>query len=289
MSKKTRTSTLRKRLEDGMLNMFAVFITVLPVFSIGYFVHYQFFSDARKVVALQSIDSGAPRLFEEGLVSVTFDDGWESIYSSGAPLLDEYDIPTTQYILPGEFDSRNYISKQQAKSLQKAGHEIASHSMSHPLLTEVDDTRMRYELTESKKMLAELGLTGSTAHFAAPESAVNPAITKAISETYASHRNTFGDIENGVDENDVNIRTNFMRYDIIGYTVRTDTTVEHIKSALDYAKRNNGWLVLVYHQLDDSGTKYSVKPADFEKHLQLIRDSRVKPATIGNVMKGYKV
>lgn len=274
-----------KRFNEALLNMFAIIMAFMPLISVGYWVQHQFFNDPRRVVALSEIEhSDTPRLFEEPLVSVTFDDGWESVYSNGAPLLEKYDVRTTQYILPGQFDSLGYISLEQAHSLKYAGHEITSHTMTHPRLTSITTEQAVYELTESKRILAEESLLDDTVHFAAPESATNPEIMAHIRALYGSHRNTYADLSNGVDSYDVNTGPTIHRYDIIGFSVRSSTTEAEITAALDYAAKHNGWLVLVYHQIDDSNTEYSVTPAVFEQHLRLIRDSRIKTASLGDVV-----
>lgn len=287
-NKKSRRSTC---FDNGVMNAFAIIMTVLPILSIGFFVHTQFFDDPRTVSSLTEIPASTePRLFEEPLVSVTFDDGWESVYTKAAPLLQQYSIRTTQYILLGEFGSRSYISLDQAKSLKHAGHEIMSHTMTHVRLTSATDDKVRSELEGAKSALIQYGLSTGDIQFAAPESATNAKVDAVIKDMYASHRNTLGDIQNGVDSNDVNVRSSaFDRYNIIGYAVRPETTALDIRIALAYAHENNGWLVLVYHQIDDSKETYSVSAAKLDKHLQLIKESGIKTATIGDVLAHQKV
>lgn len=275
-----------ERINNVILNVFAVAVTILPIFSIGYFVHAQAFSDPRQVVSLAPIpEARTPHLFDEPLVSITFDDGWQSVYTNAAPLLGKYQIQTTQYILPGEFNEINYLSLAQAKSLRQAGHEIMSHSMTHPRLTEISKNDLNFQLTESKKSLVANKLVDDEVHFAAPESMLNSAVTIAISKQYASSRNTYADLENGVNETDVNLKGDvFSRYNIIGFSVQSTTTTEQIRAALDYTKQNKGWLVLVYHQVDDSESKYAVSANTLERHLQLIKKSNIKAAPMDKVL-----
>lgn len=282
----SKKSRLWSRIDNSVMNAFAIVMTALPILSIGIFVHAQFFNDPRVTAPLSEIhETATPKLFEEPLVSVTFDDGWQSVYTDAAPLLEKYQIQTTQYILPGEFNATNYLSLAQAKSLRGAGHEIMSHSMTHPRLTDVSKTELSYQLTESKNSLIKNNLVDDQVHFAAPESMLNSAVTMAVSREYASSRNTYADLENGINEADVNVKGDaFSRYNIIGYSVRSTTTPAQIKAALDYTKQNKGWLVLVYHQIDDSKNTYAVDKTMFEKQLQLIKQSGVKPAPVDRVL-----
>lgn len=275
----------KRRFNEVVLNSFAVIMACMPVISIGYWVQHQLFGDQRTVVALSEIQSSdTPLLFEEPLVSITFDDGWESVYSNGAPILEKYNIRTTQYILPGQFKAPNYLSLEQSHSLQKAGHEMMSHTMTHSDLTDISAEQLVYELSASKEIMQKEGFTTKAAHFAAPESATNPEVMGHIKSLYSSHRNTYADLSDGIDRYDVNVGPTLDSYNILAFSVRSTTTESEIIAALEYAKKHNGWLVLVYHQIDDSATRYTVSPKTFDRHMQIIHDSRIKASPLGSVI-----
>ena len=174
--------------------------------------------------------------------------------------------------------------------MKKVGHEIGSHTMTHPVLTRVTLNEAIRQIETSKAELVKRNLATTAVHFAAPESDTDDNTDKYIAKYYASHRNTFGDIENGVGPEDVNTATtSFDRYNIIGYSVRQSTTLAHIQEALQYAKATNGWLVLVYHQIDDSASEYAVSSRILEQQLQTIKQSGIKSATMGQVLANSKV
>lgn len=281
-------SGLKSRMNNWALNAFAIGLALFPIISIGYWATQAFDGDPRKVVALETIEQTDPRLFEEPLISITFDDGWESIYTEAAPLMDKYDIASTQYIVPGLYnDEQNYISLDQAHSLHKGGHEIASHTWNHKNLANVHIDEARMQLTKSHDSLKTLADNGNMS-FASPESSTNAAVMPIIKNLYSSHRNTHADFGNGVTDADVNVAGSFDRYNIIGFAVRPGTTDAEIQAAIDYARSNNGWLVLVYHQIDNSGETYSASPKQFERHLKIIKNSRIKTALVRDVMESYK-
>lgn len=289
MAKNTTQSETRKRINEWGLNVFAVALALFPVVSAGLWINQVFFSDTRHTIALEPIKAtAAPRLFEEPLISVTFDDGWESVYTSAAPLLDQYDIASTQYILPGLFKNVDYLSQDQAFSLKKGGHEIASHTMSHPNLAKAGFAEAKKQLHESDDYLQSHGLAEDVMSFASPEGATTPAVLEEATRIYGSHRNINGDITNGVDENDVNIKSHFNRYNIIGFSVRPTTTDAQIQAAIDYTRAHNGWLVLAYHQIDDSGEAFSTTPKALERQLKLIKKSGIKTPVVRAVMDTYK-
>ena len=66
-------------------------------------------------------------------IMIDFDDGYSSVYNLGVPIFNKYNIKTTQYIICGnvrDFQT-GYMSWDNIRSMQKSGHSIQSHSMSH--------------------------------------------------------------------------------------------------------------------------------------------------------------
>lgn len=278
-------NTLKSRTNNWILNAFAIVLALFPLLTVGMWVNQVFNGDPRKVVALETIKQSDPRLFEEPLISVTFDDGWESIYKEAAPLMDKYDIASTQYIIPGLFHDQNYISLDQARSLKDGGHEIASHTWTHDNLSKVDLDTARQQLTKSDEALKDLAKRKMS--FASPEGATTTQVMPIIKSLYSSHRNINADLGNGIDQFDVNVTGHFDRYNIIGFSVRPGTTDAQIQAAIDYARAHNGWLVLAYHQIDNSGETYSSSPKQLERHFKMIRNSHVKTALVRDVMESY--
>ena len=268
------------------LNIFAVVFTLMPIFTMSMWTYHTFFSDNRQTLELANVQSdAAPRLFEEPLISVTFDDGWESVYSEAAPIMSRYNIASTQYIMPREFTRPVYISAEQALSLKEAGHEISSHTYTHQNLTQASDHKVRKELDRSLEVLGKLSLLeNDQLTFAPPNGALNDYSRDQVKQRFAASRNVNGDLANDISANDMNVAGKTDRYDIIGYSVGSYTTMDELRGALKFAKDNNAWFVPVYHQIDDSGSDYSVSPVDFEKQMKLFRDSGIKIVTMRDVV-----
>lgn len=219
--------------------------------------------------------------FEQPLLTVTFDDGWESAYSSALPTLEEHCIDTTQYILGNHFSEKDYLSEDQVFSFQKFGHEIASHTMTHPNLTTLSESNLFWELDQSKYELTNR--FGEIKDFASPLGASNPDVIGQIKSLYRSHRNTASDPATiGVE--DVNTKENFDQYNIIAYAIRRDTPDEYISNLINYAKKHNYWVVLCYHQVDYSDLEFSVKPENFKRHMKIIADSGIKTPVMSDVL-----
>jgi peptidoglycan/xylan/chitin deacetylase (PgdA/CDA1 family) len=107
---------------------------------------------------------------EGKVVSVTFDDAYDSVDRLARPILERLGIPATIYAPtsymgqskpmswegieeyhggPDE-DELRPMSWEQLRAVAAAGWEVGSHTVSHPHLTQLDDTALRAELVDSE-------------------------------------------------------------------------------------------------------------------------------------------
>lgn len=288
MSKKAKQPKLYK-LRSSLATLFVLAIFIAPVLLSAKWAEGVFgLDDPRKTTELSSFNVRQADLnktslqpFNEAIISVTFDDGWESVYSNALPIMQKYGIHSTQYILAGQFDDPNYFSEAQVRSLAASGHEIASHTVNHLDLTTLDDTDLAYEIGGSKDILGEK--FGIPRDFAPPLGADDQRVQSLIKQNYRSARNTTGDIST-LSEVDTNTRANFNRYSINAFTMRADTSLEQLQTFIAYAQANNAWIVITYHQVDRSGSPYSVTPETFESQMKLLHESTIRSAPLGQVI-----
>ncbi|HSX30481.1 MAG TPA: polysaccharide deacetylase family protein [Candidatus Saccharimonadales bacterium] len=226
--------------------------------------------------------SQPPQLFKEALLTVTFDDGWESVYTQAMPLLQKDGIHTTQYVLSGTESNHQYMSWGQIAVIQQAGHEIACHSVTHPDLTKLSDKDLQAQLNGCLHTMTQR--FGSITDFASPYGSENDKTLNAIAKLYQSQRNTNGDASNGVTDADVNLQSNFNRYDIIGVTIHRDTTVAQLQSLISYAQAHNGWVVLTYHQADEEGSQYTLDQTQLAKQLDFLSKSNIRIVTMNQAL-----
>jgi peptidoglycan/xylan/chitin deacetylase (PgdA/CDA1 family) len=245
--------------------------------------------DPRKVAVVQALHiraadqtTEALKPFDQPLISVTFDDGWESVYTEALPVMQENGIATTQYIITDVFDNYQYMSLAQLHSMQDAGHEIGSHTVSHADLTTLDETKLGHELLDSKKLLQN-EFKAPVNDFTSPYGSYNKHTLETIGNYYRSQKNAEGDPDANELEA-INIRNSFDPLNIKSYSVRQNTTLDDIQKLIKAAKENNGWLVLTYHQIDTSNETFSVSPEHFKQQMQLISGSDVRTPTLGKVL-----
>ncbi|RUP14286.1 MAG: polysaccharide deacetylase family protein [Methylobacterium sp.] len=105
-------------------------------------------------------------------LAITFDDGWHSVLSAAAPILRDYGIPWTLFIVAGWLDRpetgpRGILDWRAIEALAAAGVEIGSHSVTHPDFGRLDTDRTVEELVVSRAIIARrLGV--APASFAIP-------------------------------------------------------------------------------------------------------------------------
>jgi GT2 family glycosyltransferase/peptidoglycan/xylan/chitin deacetylase (PgdA/CDA1 family) len=104
------------------------------------------------------------------VVGITFDDAFVSIFENALPVLTKYRLLASIFVPTANLgrhpnwvleekspDAEEIImNEEQIKQIDRAGHEILSHTVSHPHLTKLDDVRLKVELDESKQTLERI-------------------------------------------------------------------------------------------------------------------------------------
>jgi peptidoglycan/xylan/chitin deacetylase (PgdA/CDA1 family) len=110
-----------------------------------------------EIVASGRAEVGAAG-FPRGMVSLTFDDGWRSQYGVARPELNRRNLKGTFYSGSNAVRDGNWVccmSATELRQLAADGHEIGSHTASHPDLTQLSDDQRALELKDSKGVLEQ--------------------------------------------------------------------------------------------------------------------------------------
>ena len=89
-------------------------------------------------------------------MAITFDDGCETDLLAAAPILRQAGFNTTFFITTGRLGTPGFLDPAQLKDLCAQGFEIGCHSMTHPYLTDVDESGLRYEIADAKTQLEQI-------------------------------------------------------------------------------------------------------------------------------------
>lgn len=190
-------------------------------------------------------------------ISLTFDDARGSQATKGAPLLDEYAVKATFYVVPSA------MKGQLAgwKKVVDKGHEIGNHSLKHSCsgnfvwsrnsaLENYTIAQMRAELLEANKQIETLlGVKAESYAYPCGHTFVGrgkntKSFVPVIAELFASGR-TWLD-EAPVDPNYCDMaQLTGMEMD--------GKDFEQILPIIEEARKNGQWLVLAGHEMADSG------------------------------------
>jgi peptidoglycan/xylan/chitin deacetylase (PgdA/CDA1 family) len=224
--------------------------------------------------------TAAPRIaraavpFAEPLVSITFDDAAASSYAVAAPLLAERGLRATYYLLTGAMGQPGFMTVEQARELAARGHEIGSHTVTHPLLPALSDAQLADELSRSQDFLvANVGVP-DVKSFAAPFGQVDLRVQGAVWPLYTSSRivDGFGNFRD----------TSHAR--LGAYALDASTPPAFVKLLVDRTIAERAWLILVLHNVAPGPTTDAAYGVD---DLVAILDDlapRVKVLPVGEVV-----
>jgi len=199
-----------------------------------------------------------------GIVSVTFDDGWQSIADKALPLLEKNNIRTTQYIITEALEKHipGYMDYRSIKNLQKQGNEIGSHSIAHCDQTKLSPGEIQRNAEQSKALLQKN--FGTVSSFAYPYGSYDQNTQAVFAKSFPLIRTS------DIGYND----RYFDPQNIRSFAVTSHTTDKDFQNWLAYAREHKSWLVIVYHRIDEQG-EYNVTSAHLAQQLQMISDSRL--------------
>lgn len=125
-------------------------------------------------------------------VALTFDDGWETQYEEGLPILKKHHAKATFYVYTNALQGldHRFMTWDQVKEVSDGGFEIADHSISHPLLSKLTPQMLHHELYDSKVTLEQkLGI--KVTDFASPFGYSSPAVIEELKKDgYETGRTT---------------------------------------------------------------------------------------------------
>ena len=213
------------------------------------------------------------KLWNEPIVSITIDDGLESDYFTAFPILSEFGFDATHFINSNHLGKPSYLTLEYINQMHSNGHDFSSHTLSHLDLTDLNRDNRLIQLLGSQQWLMDGGFEAND--FASPSGVSDEQSQKEIAIYYRSHRS---------EDSGINTAENLNSNNLLSYTVDIKTTVQDVESWIDQAIEKNGWLILTFHQIDNSGREESVLPETFKDILQSLRDRGVEVAKLGQVL-----
>jgi len=115
-------------------------------------------------------------------IILTFDDGYDNFYINAYPLLKERGMTGTVFVIVNDLGKTGYLSENNLIELKIGGIEIGSHTLSHPDLTKISETKLISELSDSKNKLEAI-LNDKVISFCYPSGKHNENVDSTVSKT----------------------------------------------------------------------------------------------------------
>lgn len=117
---------------------------------------------------------------------ITVDDGYQSFYENGVPLLEKFGYPATLFINTETVGGNDYMDWELLQKSQERGVEIGNHTHSHAYILNLPVAErydvFREELTKSQQMIkGHLGVLPET--FAYPYGELDDAMKQIVKES----------------------------------------------------------------------------------------------------------
>jgi len=206
------------------------------------------------------------------IVSLVFDDGWISQFTTAMPKMDEYGFEGTAYIIPSGIGADGFFTQAQIDVIADNGWDISGHGKTNLTLVTAEDAEQ--DVCATHEYLTSHGYTGAD-HYAYPNGGVNPMVRDVVDTYFATARTT-------------NRLGNSIGYipsmSINSYQVYDSLPLETVQAAVDSAIQNNEWLILGFHDIvEDATINVQWATADFNELIDFIAASGVEVRTVSEV------
>lgn len=140
-----------------------------------------------------------------GLVGLTFDDGYTDFLEHAVPLLERHGMTGTLYVVAGRLGGVNewddgprlpIMDADQVRAVAAAGHEVGSHTMTHPRLAGAEPGALATEVVESRRVLEDV-LQAEVPGFCYPYGSFDAAAAEAVRAAGYDHACVTGDYDPG--------------------------------------------------------------------------------------------
>lgn len=112
---------------------------------------------------------------------ITFDDGYSDLYTAAFPILQAHGFTAVAYIVSGFVDQQRYVTHDQVLQMDRAGIEIASHTVNHADMAHASYGMAAFQLVQSKHWLETL-VGHSVVDFAYPSGRYNYQTIQLLSQ-----------------------------------------------------------------------------------------------------------
>lgn len=217
-------------------------------------------------------------IFTTGAVSLTFDDGLLDQYNNALPKLESAGMKGTFFIvseLLADNGAQGFVSRAQISDIYSKGHEIGSHTRTHPHLSELTLEQQQNEIEGSRDDLLAMNV-GPITSFAYPYGDYNATTVGIVQNSGLTNaRSTW----NGYAEQ------TSPKYELPRFSVENNVTIAQVKSWIDTAIANKKWLILALHGINNSGGQYATSTSTLNAIVDYLVLKNVPVVTMAEGME----
>jgi peptidoglycan/xylan/chitin deacetylase (PgdA/CDA1 family) len=142
----------------------------------------------RRGVSLTELVRAVDRGEADGLVGLTFDDGYTDFLDHAVPVLERYGMTGTVYVVAGRMGGQNewdtgprfdIMDAARVRDVAAAGQEVGSHTVTHARLAGIDAATLAAEVGDSKRVLEDV-LQAEVPSFCYPYGSYDEAAADAV-------------------------------------------------------------------------------------------------------------
>lgn len=200
----------------------------------------------------------------QALVTLSYDDSYRNWYYYALPLHSKYNMPGTFNIIGDKVYSGDeyYLNSSEIWVAHDLGIEIASHTQTHPFLTNKTESEIRQEFETSSLILEDL--VGEVSILAIPYSFYNDQIREIAMDYFDGVR---------VYDNDTNRLDNYDPYWLKSFAIVNTMEFSTIKGWIDQAIEEKSWVIIMLHGITDERLEeYETTPKILEQIMQYINN-----------------
>lgn len=244
------------------------------------------------VQSIELIPDASP-VFPNGVVSIVFDDSYESPYTYARPELDKFGYTATLFTIMDYIGTSTRLTLTQLQQLQdQSGWEISGHAFTdaNHVLTEtaMSEDDLDSDLRNMRDWLSYNGFKGMG--LAYPQGKFTPTTIGHVKKyfnygrtiLYSDSKETFP----AGDPHRLRAITAISSLDTAGDPA-LPTNITKVGGQLDLCKANTSWLILVFHDIVTStpGTTSQCLQSDFVAIVDAINTKGIPCMSIADVLK----
>lgn len=215
---------------------------------------------------------------ESGIVSVSFDDGYDSDYNTARVIMQRHGIPAgTSYVIADKVGLPGRMSIDQLAEMRDVhGWDIAAHASTD--LTTLDEAGLHGEFETIRSFLLDRGHRDGSAHFALPMGRYNDLVLR-VARNYFDSLRTIDVAQETLAPGDP--------YRLRVFYCGSYTTERQVVRALAQCKEHRCWTHMVFHRVDavTDGAPESVTAASFERFMRHLADSGLPVRTVSEIIR----